>query len=571
MPKKQSLLKQLNKLIKSAEDELQTKGWTSQWEDIRDNLLPDRGPQIGTEDSSKVNDGRKKRQNILTSVAERSVANLAAGLKSYLTTPSRPWFQLKLKDTVLNENWEVKNWLDRQTAAMHRVMNKSNFYDSIHNLYIELAGFGSAVMIILEDEIDTINCKALTCGEYYFNIGRKGTVNRLIRKTYMQVDNMVAEFGLDNVSADVKDQYERNEGDKRHWVYHYIGPNDGQLNATPPSILVSPGVVAPPQFLSIYWMKEGEKELSVSGFAEWPVVPPRWNVISNNIYGTECPGMVELGNIQMVYDMLNDELTGVKKVIDPPLISDGNVDIIDTIPGGVSEGTGSVGQKQSLSALYNVQFDIASVDAVIEKYKEEIRTGFFNNLFLMLSADENDRKTAFEVARLQEEKMSMLGPMIERLNTSALDIAIDRIWAIMDRQGLIEPVPEIAANVEMDIEYISLLAQAQKTSSLRSIDSLLDFMSRAAQFAPEAIAALPDWSEMTEIYRDGSGAPQRVLKSPTVLQTEREAAAAAAQRQQGMEMAGQLAAGAKDLSQAKLGENSALDAVLAGGAENLEQ
>jgi len=391
-----------------------------------------------------------------------------------------------------------------------------------------------------------------------------------VRKIYMQVDNMVAEFGLDNVGDKIKSQYENGNGHLRHWVYHYIGPNDKRLNVDPPSILISPSVVAKPQYLSIYWTKDGEKELSVSGFAEWPVMPPRWNVISNDIYGTECPGMIELGNIKMAYELLNDELTGVKKSIDPPLISDGNVDIVNTIPGGVSEGTGSLGQQQSLRPLYNVNFDIASADAVLEKTKEEIRTGFFNNLFLMLSADDNDRKTAFEVARLQEEKMSMLGPMIERLNTSALDIAIDRIWAVMDRQGLIEPPPEVAANVEMDIEYISLLAQAQKTSSLRSIDSLLDFMSRAAQFAPEAIAGLPDWAEMTEIYRDGSGAPQRVLKSPEVLQAEAEAAAAAAQRQQGMEMASQMATGAKDLSQAKLGEGSALDAVLAGGAENLE-
>ena len=102
-----NLVKQLEKLQRQLKEETESKSWRTTWAEIRDNLLPDRGRYLDGDSSLDTNDGRKKRANIITATAERAVSNLAAGLKSYLTTPSSPWFKLSMEDQELNEDYDV--------------------------------------------------------------------------------------------------------------------------------------------------------------------------------------------------------------------------------------------------------------------------------------------------------------------------------------------------------------------------------------------------------------------------------------------------------------------------------
>ena len=51
-----------------------------------------------------------------------------------------------------------------------------------------------------------------------------------------------------------------------------------------------------------------------------------------------------------------------------------------------------------------------------------IKQGFFNDLFLMILSDKN--MTATEVARRHEEKLAILGPVIERQNSEMLDLVL---------------------------------------------------------------------------------------------------------------------------------------------------
>lgn len=565
------LVKQLEKLQRQLKEETESKSWRSTWTEIRDNLLPDRGRYLDGDSSMDTNDGRKKRANILTATAERAVANLAAGLKSYLTTPSSPWFKLSMEDQEFNDDYNVNVWLDQVTDLLHRVFIKSNFYDALHNTYIEFAGFGTGCMLMLTDEINTLNCKALTAGEYQLATDSRGKVDVLVRKINMTVDNIVDEFGEDKLPDAIKSAKRNGQHTQRFWIRHAIVPADGRLDIKPPMLDNGFGDIEPARYIEVYYTDQGDEYgrqvLRIGGYLENPIIAPRWNVISNNVYGTECPGMVALGDIKMLYSMVNQELIATYKLVDPPVWSNNDAAVFNTLPGGVSNAVGAFGNQQSMGPLYQINPDLNAIDAMVEKTKREIETTFFNHLFLLVAQDESDRKTAFEVARIQEEKMSMLGPMIERIN-NMLDDAIDRALAISFRQGLVPEPPEELGDEELEIEYISLLAQAQKTSSLRSIDSLLAFTERAVAINPE-IGRLWDWERSLNFYRTGSGAPTEVLKSPEVLEAEAAAAAQQQQQQEALAMGQAMAAGAKDLASAHLGEDTALDAVLAGGAENL--
>jgi len=537
-----------------------SRNWTTTWQEIRDYLLPERSRFLEGESTKDVNNGQKKYQYIMDSTPMNAIGNLAAGLKSYLTTPSRPWIRMKTMYPQVNALHPVKVWLDRLAEEMHSVLNRSNFYDALHNTYIEFAGFATGGYFIFEDEMDVIHCEALTIGEYAIACDDKGVVNTIVRRIYMRIREAAERFGRENLSENIRNQLDRDEN-ARVWIYHIICPNDGRL---PLNTRKSE------PYISIYCENSNasEKPLQIGSYPEFPFIDCRWNVISNDVYGTEAPGQKELSNIKQLYKEIEKKLVGIYKVIEPPLVSNQHSTLINSLPGGVSYATDAYGNGQALTPLYQIKPDIAAIAQDIEQMKETIKAGFFNQLFLMFSTDPGDRKTTYEIARLQEEKMSMLGPMIERL-ISMLRRAIDRVFAIMVRQGYfdqgayLEPPPELAGQ-DLDVEFISLLAQAQKTSGLRSIDSLMQFVGMVAQMSPEILDRV-NFDKMTEYYQDGTGTPADCLVPQEVVDQQRAVRAQQQQMMAAIQAGGEMADGAAKLGKTPMNQNTALDAVLKGG------
>ena len=547
--------------------DLDDKGWRNHWKEIRDYLLPDRGYALDDSDDSRVNSGEKRRENIITSVAENAIANLAAGLKSYLTTPSRPWFALSMEDTDLNQVLEIEAWLEEVTSLLHRVFNATNFYEALHNTYIEFAGFGTGAMAIMSDEVDTIHCRALTCGEYAIGTNQKNKVDELVRHEWMTLRNISSQFGKENLPYQEKtflEQGDHNAAAQRRRIFHLVVPNDGRLSVKPKGMTED---LTPWPYVSVYWMEgHADEPLHVGGFETFPYMVARWNVVGNNVYGTECPGFKELANIKGLYDMKTKEYIAAHKLIEPPVVTNGSESSINTLPGGISTGTNNMGGGMAIQPLYLIKPDMPGFELVLEKLREEVGDGFFNNLFLMIADAEGDRKTAFEVARLQEEKMSMLGPMIEKLNTDALEHAITRTIAIMARQNLLPEPPTDLSDTDFEIEYVSLLAQAQKTSALRSIDSFMLFFQQAFQINP-GIADLIDWDATVEFYRDATGSPSLLMQDPETLAAIRQAQAQQEQAANAIQMGESLSASAKNLSESDMGGGeNALQTLLGGGA-----
>jgi hypothetical protein len=141
------------------------------------------------------------------------------------TSPARPWFRLSTPDSELNSNQEVKVWLDDVTKRMLRVFRKSNTYDSLHELYLELGAFGTGAMIVVQDFENVIHCYPLTAGEYAISADAKGRVCTLFREYEMTVSQIVKEFGIENCSATVQNLFTNGNGlDSWIPVIHAIEP-----------------------------------------------------------------------------------------------------------------------------------------------------------------------------------------------------------------------------------------------------------------------------------------------------------------------------------------------------------
>jgi hypothetical protein len=208
----------------------------------------------------------------------------------------------------------------------------------------------------------------------------------------------------------------------------------------------------------------------------------------------------------------------------------------------------------------------AAIVAVREAQKEVRQTisrAFYEDLFLMLSQmDGIQPRQNLEVIERREEKMLMLGPALERLHDELLDRCLKRVVAILMRRNRLPPPPRelMEHGAELQIQYISVLAQAQKSVGLTSIERLLTFVGSQAAVNPAVLDKI-DQDRAVEVYADMLNAPPDMLVSNEQVEAVRRQRAQQQQQMQTAEMAMTVAKGAKVLSETDVG----------GGANTLQR
>jgi hypothetical protein len=524
--------------------------WRPHFEDLSNYLLPIKGRFSGRD--TTPNDGKKRMNYIIDATATRAIRILAAGMQSGLTSPARQWFRLGLADKDLEEFAPVRTYLDEVQKRMLAIFERSNFYNSVHSLYSELGTFGTAAMLMEEDYKSVIRCYPFTIGEYYVATAPDLRVDSFYREFKMTARNMVDKFGRDNVSPQVRNAAET-AGTEMKWfdVLHVLEPNHDrkvgrQDNQNMP-------------FISAYMELKGEEDkfLRVSGYEDLPVMVPRWDTTGSEVYG-RSPGMDALPDVKMLQKMQEKALVALDKMVDPPMnaptamknrggtILSGGVNYID-----VQQG------QQGFTPAYQIQPDFQKMEYKIERIQTAIKEAFYNDLFLMLALGGDKQMTAREVSERHEEKLLAVGPVVERLQPELLDVAIDRTYNIMDRHGLLPKPPRELEGADIEIEYISLLAQAQRMVGISSLEQTANFAAGLAGVWPEARAKF-DAQQAVDEFARMAGAPSKVVLSDEDAAARLQAEADQIQAQQQPAVMEQNAKTVKALSEADTTKQSAL-------------
>ena len=156
----------------------------------------------------------------------------------------------------------------------------------------------------------------------------------------------------------------------------------------------------------------------------------------------------------------------------------------------------------------------------------------------------------------------MLGPVLENLHDDLLQPLVQRTFTIMGEHGLFSEAPPELHGYPLDVELISILAQAQKAADLGSVERLWAFAGNIAAARPEVLDKL-NADESIDVYADKLGAPAAITVADDVVARLRAARAQQAQAAQAMQMASTAAQGAKTLSETEVGGGrNALQAVL---------
>jgi hypothetical protein len=274
-------------------------------------------------------------------------------------------------------------------------------------------------------------------------------------------------------------------------------------------------------------------------------------VAGGDIYGNS-PGMEALGDVKQLQHEQLRKANAIDFQSNPPLqvpVSMKNNEI-NRLPGGVTYYDGA--QASPIKSAFDVQLNLQYILTDIQDCRDRIKQSFFSDVFMMLANSTNPQMTATEVAERQEEKMLMMGPVLERINNEALQPLVETTFTLMMDAGMIPPPPPEMQGQALSIEFIGILAQAQKAIATNSVDRFVESMGTVAQMKPEVLDNFnPDaWAST---YSDMMGVDPKLLVDPDQVQQLRQQRAKAQAAQQQAAAMQQTSQTAKNLAQAPTG------------------
>lgn len=507
----------------------------STWRKLSQYINPSRGR---FDEDNRTSEGKRRDYFLLDPYPMEAHGKCAAGLHSGLTSPSRPWFELGLADAELSEFHSVRLWLDECKEILMDVYAKSNVYNTLLQTEAELAQFGTAAALMLEDYNTAIWCRPFTCGEYAGDVDARGRVARFARKMRFKAWQMVEEFGEDVVSEAVKRAYNQNDDNSDFEVQFLIDRNPEY----DPDVF---GVGNFPWRAVYFETTSQDKFLRISGYHECPFMMPRWTTIANGIYGTG-PGHNALGNCMQLQKLEEVNMQLLENRAKPPMIVPASVGKINRNPGThtlVPDGNIGAG----IRPLYDAQGSREDVMQTIQFKQSQIGAAFYNDLFVMLSQQDTPEMTAREVAERHEEKLLMLSPVLEQMHNEVLSPLTKRTFEICLRNGLFPPMPQELEGQENTIkaEFISLLAQAQKAVAAPSIERTLALAGNLAGIAPDIMDNL-DLDATIRKHAQYMGTPESIMRDEDDVEKMRKVRAEQQAQQQQLENAAAAAPALKD-------------------------
>ncbi len=490
--------------------------------------------------------------DIIDNRAKMALRTLSSGMMAGITSPTRPWFRLAAPDPDLNKFQPVRVWTAEVAKRMLQVFQKSNVYNMLPIAYKELGLFGTGALFVREDIKTTIRAFNFTAGSYMIAQNDDQVVDTIYREYRMTADQIVRRWGKENIDDDEILRAFQNKPDEKFEIIHAIEPNFDRIRGMRNNTNMP--------YISFWYRKSASKKnmLHVAGFNEFPVMCPRWDLNGEDVYGSS-PGMDCLGDTKQLEADQVRKGQNVDKITNPPLAAPESLKTkkVSQIPGDITYYNTQTGGVRVEPLVKTEPTAISTIIEDIQDIRTRIDTAFYVDLFLQLSNTDRRMITAREVEERHSEKLLMLGPVLERLQDELLEPLIDRTFGIMQRNGDLPTPPDELDGVDLGIEYISILAQAQKSVGTQGIVETFGFVTQVAQVYPEATDKI-DSDKMIDEFSEMTGVPPSIMAADDAVEGKRSDRAQQQAQQQAL-MSGMMASeAAKNLGQASTEEGTAL-------------
>lgn len=478
---------------------------------------------------------RPKMRHLMDSHPILAFRTVGSGMYSGLSSPNRPWLRFQFADPDLNTYQPAREWIDATEQVIYRMFDASNFYQAARQNYSDMAHFGPAAGIMTEHWQHMAPTLPLQIGTYWLGFDDAFQADKLVRDCPMTVDQVVQKFVAKNGAMDwaavcpkIKAAYDNSKYQMVVRVKQCIEPGP---NGTWVSTLWDAG-------------DDSRKVLEAKSYNEKPFWAPIWDEYGVGSYGRglghDC--LADMRELHMQAKRKR-ELTDL--LAKPPTA--GVARDLDMRPGAHTyvEDLDAV---NAAKPIYQVNPQaIGAVREDMMEIKQSIDRLTYADLFMAITNMRGVQpRNIEEILKRDEEKLSQLGPVVEQVNDNMLPVAVERMMGIARRGDLLPPAPEELQGKELKMEFVSMLAQAQKMLGLSTTERVVGFVgSLGSVFGPQVLDKI-DPDAIIDDYAERANLPAAALRDKRMVDEMR---AGRAEQEQMAQMAA-MAQPARDATQA---------------------
>lgn len=465
-------------------------------------------------------------------LASRTTVN---GMATGLTSSASPWFKLAPRDRDMLEYGPVKEWLAYCEGVIYNFFAATNYYDTTKLQYGDLVQQGIGATLCLEHNEYLAVWHPLVLGTYWIGLDSGLRTTMLARRTMPTVKQLVEET-RDNskLSAQVVRLYDKCEYSVRVPCMHVIEKNEDAYG--------EPLTRNGKPWRSIKW-EEGQTDkhilLSEKGFDSQPFTAPRWEIYGDGAYCDSSPGFQALGELRELQLAAKRGGRAMDLIVKPPMAAPANLSRtgLSLDPGTITYMEGMAAEQRP-QALFTTQYQ--AIEAIMGKQdwlKKRLDEIYYAELFMAITDMEGVQpRNEQELMFRQEEKLTQLGPVVDRVNIEKLEYDIDRAFTICKNLGLIPPAPPEMEGEPLTVDFVSILARAQKAAENTAIERAARFVGFLAALYPDAAIKF-DADQAIDEFAANSGTSPKIIRTDEIVAKMREDAAAERQQERMAAMA----------------------------------
>ena len=554
MPEAQKVAKptkpRADELIQQYEEQLSTRrNFESFWQTLHDYFY------IESQDVNKTySNGNELDPSMLWDSTTLECADVfASGFMNYLTPPTSHWARLKHRRPEFSANKAVGDFFEDVMSEVNYALNRSNFYDQMFPAYKSSGVYGTALVFEEEDVEDDIRFYNMPLKQVVVCEDSRGRANKFFLEFELNAEQASEKFGEENLSTALKEEIKQDKGrTKKHKFLLFIAErHKRQIQKEDKKNLPIEGT----------WIDvAGRMIVEESGYNEMPAFCHRFDKRPFIQWGFS-PAMKAMPFARLLNVIAKTNLRSMMKHTDPPIALPHNAFIapFNMNPRAINYYKKDIMQDGKDIFAFGNFGDPQVGMAGIEYYSQKVKTLMYQDVFLAFSNITKDMNNP-EIMERINEKMTMLGPAVGRYLDEVISPVIHRTIGILARRGkLPDPPDEFIMEPVYEIDFIGVLAQAQRRTELNTLTMGLTMIGQMAQMSPEVLDKInPD--KVTDEVWAITGAPVKVLRDDDEIKQIREGRAQASMQAQEMatvQMGAQVAkdAGSAEASFAKAKES----------------
>lgn len=487
--------------------------------------------------------GERSTQRIFDETCILAADRFAAACESMITPRTQRYHSLRPEDDALKSNKKVTDWCQEATDWLFAVRYSSfaNFASQSHESYWQTGVYGTGVVFVDDAVGEGIYYRSIHLAESYFAENAYGKVDTFQRKYAPTIRQIAQRFGVDKLPEKYRAMLDK-APETRVDVVHCVMPNQERKTGR----LDYQGM----PFSSHYVLCEARSILEEGGYRTMPYAVGRYSTSPRETYG-RGPGMMALGSIKNLNEMMKTMLRQGQKLVDPPLLlaDDALLRQFDLRSGSLNYG-GLDDQGNQLVMPLQMNGRLDAGEFFVNRATKIVNDAFLVTLFEILVEAPN--MTATEAMLRSQQRGQLLAPTMGRLQSEQLGAIIERELDIGFRAGALPEMPKelIEAGGAYAVTFDAPLNRLQKSEDAVGVLKTLEALAPLAQNDP-SVMDIMNVEEAARVIAEVNGAPSKVLRSKEQMEAMKEGRQQQSEMQAMLQAAPVAASAAKDMATAQ--------------------